>query len=58
LLRYIVRRLLQAIPVFIGVTLITFILFFIAPGDPARLIAGQRADAETIARIRSIWGVR
>jgi len=57
LLRYIVRRLLQAIPVFIGVTLITFILFFIAPGDPARLIAGQRADAETIARIRSIWGL-
>ncbi|MEN3012180.1 MAG: ABC transporter permease [Dictyoglomus thermophilum] len=57
MLRYIVRRLLQAIPVFIGVTLITFILFFIAPGDPARLIAGQRADAETIARIRSIWGL-
>jgi peptide/nickel transport system permease protein len=57
LLRYIIRRLLQAIPVFIGVTLITFILFFIAPGDPARLIAGQRADAETIARVRAMWGL-
>jgi peptide/nickel transport system permease protein len=56
-LRYIIRRLLQAIPVFIGVTLITFILFFIAPGDPARLIAGQRADTETLARIRSTWGL-
>jgi len=55
--RYIIRRLLQAIPVFIGVTLITFILFFIAPGDPARLIAGQRADEETILRIRSNWGL-
>lgn len=57
MVRYIIRRLLQAIPVFIGVTLITFILFFIAPGDPARLIAGQRADEETIARIRSAWGL-
>ncbi len=57
MIRYIIRRLLQAIPVFIGVTLITFILFFIAPGDPARLIAGQRADAETIARIRALWGL-
>ncbi len=57
MLRYIIRRLLQAIPVFIGVTLITFILFFIAPGDPARLIAGQRADTETLARIRSTWGL-
>lgn len=57
MLRYIIRRLLQAIPVFIGVTLITFILFFIAPGDPARLIAGQRADAETIARVRAMWGL-
>lgn len=57
MVRYIIRRLLQAIPVFIGVTLITFILFFIAPGDPARLIAGQRADEETILRIRSNWGL-
>ncbi len=57
MLRYIIRRLLQAIPVFIGATLITFILFFIAPGDPARLIAGQRADAETIARVRAMWGL-
>jgi len=32
-------------------------LFFIAPGDPARLIAGQRADTETLARIRSTWGL-
>ena len=32
--RYLIRRLLQAIPTFIGVTLITFVIIRLAPGDP------------------------
>ena len=32
--RYLIRRLLQAIPTFIGVTLITFFIIKLAPGDP------------------------
>ena len=55
--RYFIRRIIQAIPVFLGVSLITFALFFIAPGDPARLIAGQRADPEVLALIRKAWGL-
>ena len=34
---------------FIGVTLITYVLFFLLPADPARLAAGKSATAEDVA---------
>lgn len=40
--RYVARRLLQAIPVFIGTTFIIFALVFALPGDPIRALAGER----------------
>jgi peptide/nickel transport system permease protein len=40
-----------------GVTLITFFLSRVAPGDPARLIAGPHANADAIANIRAIYGL-
>ena len=43
MLTYIVKRLLQFIPVFIGVTLILFALQNIVPGDPISIIGGDRA---------------
>ncbi|MBC2887168.1 ABC transporter permease [Ochrobactrum sp. CM-21-5] len=51
------RRLLQLIGVMLGVTVITFLLLRLAPGDPARLLAGDRASAETIAAIRAQYGL-
>lgn len=54
---YILRRLLQTIPVVLGVTLILFILMFVVPGDPVLNMLGQRADPETIARIRKELGL-
>ena len=41
--KYIGKRLLQFIPVFIGVTLILFVLQNVVPGDPIKLIAGEKA---------------
>lgn len=41
--KYIVKRLLQFIPVFFGVTLIMFAMQNIVPGDPIKLIAGEKA---------------
>lgn len=41
--RYLLRRLLQLIPVVIGITLITFLLLHLVPGDPARTLLGVRA---------------
>ena len=43
MLTYIIKRLIQFIPVFIGVTLILFALQNIVPGDPISIIGGDRA---------------
>jgi ABC-type dipeptide/oligopeptide/nickel transport system permease component len=50
MLKYVVRRILQMIPVFIGVTLILFILRApgVLPGDPVRMITGERAISEAL----------
>jgi peptide/nickel transport system permease protein len=40
-----------------GVTLMTFFLSRVAPGDPARLIAGPHANAEALSNIRRIYGL-
>lgn len=57
LLQLLVRRLLQLIGVLAGISLVTFLLVHMAPGDPARLLAGERASAETVAAIRSQYGL-
>jgi len=57
MLAYIARRVTAALGVLFGVATVTFVLNFVLPGDPARLLAGQRADAETIAAIRQQLGL-
>ena len=57
MLAYIIRRLFQTIPIILGVVLIVFILTTVVPGDPARLMMGQRGDPETIKRIRQEMGL-
>ncbi len=51
------RRLTQLVAVLIGISIITFFLLHMTPGDPARLLAGDRASAETIAAIRAQYGL-
>lgn len=55
--QYTGKRLLNGIVVWISVTIFVFFLFQLLPGDPARLIAGQRADEETIQAIRKELGL-
>jgi oligopeptide transport system permease protein len=51
--RYVARRLLQMIPVFLGTTLLIFLMVYTLPGDPVRAMWGDRAaDPATVARIR------
>ncbi|MFH1675574.1 MAG: ABC transporter permease subunit [bacterium] len=57
MLRYVIRRIFQLIPVLIGISLITFTLSFIIPGDPVRSIMGQRSDREIELRIRQKFGL-
>ncbi len=45
ILSTVARRLLQLVGVMAGVAIVTFLLLRLAPGDPARLLAGERASA-------------
>jgi peptide/nickel transport system permease protein/oligopeptide transport system permease protein len=49
---FIVRRLVLSIPTLVGVMIVVFLLLYVAPGDPVQDMVGERADAETIARLR------
>ena len=51
------RRILQAIPVLFGISIITFLLIYYLPADPARMYAGPSASVETVARIRHQLGL-
>jgi len=54
---YIIKRLLQLIPVIIGVTIIAFSLIHLAPGDPARTMLGQHATQQELNEIREKYGL-
>jgi ABC-type dipeptide/oligopeptide/nickel transport system permease component len=51
--RFIIRRLLLAIPTLFGVLVVAFLLLYVAPGDPVTAMIGERADSTTIARLRA-----
>ena len=56
MLRYTIKRLLYGILVLLGVVTLVFFLFNILPGDPARMMLGQRADEESIRIINRDLG--
>ena len=56
MLVYLFKRLLLFIPTLLGITLITFLLMQALPGDPVQGMAGERANPETLARIRAELG--
>lgn len=51
------RRLIQTLPVLVGISLITFLLIYYLPADPARMYAGPSATVEAVARIRHELGL-
>lgn len=51
--QYALRRLVETVPILLGVTLLTFLILHLAPGDPTVLIGGPTATAEEIANIRA-----
>lgn len=53
MLTYTLRRLLEAVPILLGVSLLTFLILHLTPGDPAVLIGGPTASAEDIENIRA-----
>jgi peptide/nickel transport system permease protein len=64
MLRYVMARLAQAIPVIVATTLLTFMLLEVVPGDPIALMMREHIDADVVARVRKEmrlddpWAVR
>ena len=55
--RYFARRFLLSLPVLVGVTVVTFSLMYLIPGDPAVLLAGPTANLDEITALRSRLGL-
>ena len=54
---YLARRLVQAVFILLGVSLVTFFLLYMLPADPVRQIAGRSATAQTVENIRAQLGL-
>lgn len=55
--RFVLWRPVQLVPVLFGISLITFVLVRLIPGDPARVLLGTRATPSAIAKIRAQFGL-
>jgi peptide/nickel transport system permease protein len=55
-IRFVLRRLLQLIPTVVGVVLVTFVLFNVVGGSPARFTLGPHATAETLEAYDEVRG--
>jgi ABC-type dipeptide/oligopeptide/nickel transport system permease component len=53
MIRFLATRIALLIPTLLGVLVVTFLLLYVAPGDPVLAMVGERADAATIARLRA-----
>ena len=57
MIRYIIRRLLWAVVLFVAVTVVTYIIFFVIPADPARAVAGRNPTPAMIENARHYLGI-
>lgn len=55
--RYIIRRLIQLIPVIIGISIITFLMMSFVPGDPVKMMLGQHMTQQTYENTRAELGL-
>ena len=57
MLQYLTRRLLWAVALLVAVTFVTYVIFFLVPVNPARLVAGQSATPERVAEVEEFLGL-
>jgi peptide/nickel transport system permease protein len=56
-LAYTARRVVSLMPVLFGVSVVVFLFLHLIPGDPAESMLGERATAESVARLRAAYGL-
>src|ERR1700728_319001 len=57
MIAYIIRRIIYGAAVLLGTSIITFLIAFVIPADPAVAMAGAKADPQTLATIRHELGL-
>jgi len=57
MIRYILKRLLMLLPTLFGVVTLVFFMIALSPGDPARVMLGERASKEKIEKLRADLGL-
>ena len=57
MLSFILRRVLLAVPVCLGISILVFLLIHLVPGDPARVMLGLQANEQTVAKIHEELGL-
>lgn len=57
MIKYILKRIIQVIPVLLGVSIIVFLMLSLSPGDPARLALGMNAKPEQMrpSTMKMVW---
>lgn len=55
--KYVLKRILMMLLLLVAMTFIVFASLYIAPGDPAQMVAGVSASEEDIARVREVLGL-
>ena len=56
-LQYVIRRIVWAVPVLLGVATLVFSLIHLVPGDPAQAMLGDGASAQDVAELRATLGL-
>ncbi|HBE06515.1 MAG TPA: hypothetical protein DCY85_08515, partial [Firmicutes bacterium] len=56
--RYLIRRILQMIPLLIGLSILIFFIMYLMPGDPIDMLVmgNPNLKAEDVARLKKVWG--
>ncbi len=55
--RYIIKRLISLIPLLLGVSLVSFLIMHLAPGDPTAMLTDPSVKPEELLRLRQNWGL-
>lgn len=54
---FVLKRLALLVPTLTGISLLVFLMLYLVPGDPAQVMLGERANAETLATLRAEMGL-
>lgn len=55
--KYIIRRLLQIVPLILGISVVSFLVMHLAPGDPTALFIDPNISPEELLRVKANWGL-